>query len=245
MENLFDDKSVAIVGNGASLFNSAYGKEIDKHDVVIRIGTQVPMLLKEQHKKLNITHGIKTDVWAFELADDIKDVLETHYVEYTILFQMNPYYKNRLTFSFPFESFEKRSIDSIKKRLNEYKDSIKSTYTSKKLEQSEYDTKFRYIKKHSPHLLEAIRKQDKSAINFSDYENFIEFHPSCDLCVLDLVSQSRPKHVNVYGFDWGSPSNTNKNITFNLLLEKAFTKSFFEKERGYVFKKANKNETLV
>ena len=138
MENFFDGKSIAIVGNGKSLFDSTYGKEIDKHDIVIRMGAQVPPLFEKKNRKLYAaTHGTKIDVWAFELADDIKDVLENNYTESIILFQMNPYYKNRTTFSFPFESFEKRSIDDLKRRLNEYKDSLKSAYTNKKLMQAE------------------------------------------------------------------------------------------------------------
>lgn len=240
MDNLFDGKSVAIVGNGKSLFNSAYGKEIDKHDVVVRIGTQVPMTSKENRKKISSTHGAKTDIWTFELADDMKDILETHYEESVTLLQMNPYYKNRTVFSFPFESFEKRSIDDLRKRLNEYKDSIKAAYTNKKLEQSEYDTKFRYIKKHAPHLLGGIQKQDNMERGFTDYESLIDYHPSCDLCVLDLVSKSSPKQVNVYGFDWKESSNTNKDITTNLLLEKSFSQKFYGGVCGYTFKETKR-----
>jgi hypothetical protein len=236
MENLFEGKSVAIVGNGKSLYNYTYGKEIDKHDVVVRIGTCVPMTSKEKRRKMNLMCGTKTDVWAFELADDMKEVLETYYEESIILFQMNPYYKNRTTFSFPFESFEKRSIDDLRKRLNEYKDSIKAVYTNKKLEQAEYDTKFRYIKKHVPHLLGGIQKQDNIVRGFSDYESLIDYHPSCDLCVLDLVSKSRPKKVDVYGFDWRESSNTNKDITTNLLLEKSFSQKFYGSDCGFIFK---------
>ena len=90
-----------------------------------------------------------------------------------------------------------------------------------------------------PHLLEAIRKQDDESRIYSDFESLIDYYPSSDLCVLDLVSKSTPKNVNVYGFDWTESSNTNKDITMNLLLEKSFSQKFFGNGKGYVFKESN------
>ena len=47
-------KSVAIVGNAKSLFNSKYGEEIDKHDVVIRFNKGFPNNKESQGEKTTI-----------------------------------------------------------------------------------------------------------------------------------------------------------------------------------------------
>lgn len=54
------DKSVAVVGNAASLFDRQYGLEIDSHDVVIRLN-RAAIVTEKAHSIL--THGSKTTVW--------------------------------------------------------------------------------------------------------------------------------------------------------------------------------------
>lgn len=63
-ENLIKDKTVAIVGNGPSELGKNCGKEIDSHDVVIRINNyQISGYEKD--------YGSKTDIWIKCTSDDI------------------------------------------------------------------------------------------------------------------------------------------------------------------------------
>lgn len=59
MKEVFEGKTVSIVGNAASLFNTKYGPEIDSADVVCRIKRGFYMLKPWDEK----SHGKKTDVW--------------------------------------------------------------------------------------------------------------------------------------------------------------------------------------
>lgn len=60
LDLLIKNKSVAVVGNSLSLFDSEYGKEIDSHDVVIRFNKPAILL-----NNTNVSHGSKFDIWAF------------------------------------------------------------------------------------------------------------------------------------------------------------------------------------
>ena len=64
MNEWFDGKTVAIVGNAQSLFNKTYGKEIDSHDVVIRINRGIETCFNNAALP---SHGNKLDVWVFNL----------------------------------------------------------------------------------------------------------------------------------------------------------------------------------
>lgn len=59
MKEVFEGKSVSVVGNARSLFDKEYGKEIDNHDVVCRIKRGFYQLKTTDI----ISHGLKTDVW--------------------------------------------------------------------------------------------------------------------------------------------------------------------------------------
>lgn len=56
-----NNKKVAIVGNAQYLFQRSYGKEIDKHDIIIRMNRAA--ILYTNHYNY-YTHGSKTHVWA-------------------------------------------------------------------------------------------------------------------------------------------------------------------------------------
>jgi hypothetical protein len=64
MNEFFDNKTIAIVGNAKSLFSKLYGKEIDEHDIVLRINRGLEVCLNTKDIK---THGNKVDVWCFNL----------------------------------------------------------------------------------------------------------------------------------------------------------------------------------
>ena len=72
MESWFKDKSVALVGNALSLFDSCYGEEIDLHDVVVRLN-RAAMLYTRYN--CMASHGMKTNVWMFWWADTYMDKL--------------------------------------------------------------------------------------------------------------------------------------------------------------------------
>ena len=59
MKEVFEGKTVAIVGNAKSLFEKDYGSEIDSADVVCRIKRGFFMLQPKDVK----SHGKRTDVW--------------------------------------------------------------------------------------------------------------------------------------------------------------------------------------
>jgi hypothetical protein len=54
-------KTVAVVGNSQSLFDSCYGSDIDSHDIVIRFNKAAPLLISNVEN----SHGSKFDLWAF------------------------------------------------------------------------------------------------------------------------------------------------------------------------------------
>lgn len=70
MNEWFDDKTIAIVGNAKSLFDKKYGDEIDSHDVVIRINRGLEICT---NPRLRISHGGKVDVWCFNLYRSLEN----------------------------------------------------------------------------------------------------------------------------------------------------------------------------
>lgn len=58
----FKDKSVAVVGSGASVLKEEYGEEIDGHDIVVRINRGYPYERYRKHV------GTRTDVWSFGMG---------------------------------------------------------------------------------------------------------------------------------------------------------------------------------
>jgi len=63
---------VAIVGNSERLINSNYGKQIDDHDIVIRLNRAAPLFYDHYNidKQWVEGTGTKTDVWAMWRADE-------------------------------------------------------------------------------------------------------------------------------------------------------------------------------
>jgi len=61
------NKTVAIVGNSESLFEQRYGKDIDSHDVVIRLNRCTALFKPGEHSE---SHGDRTDVWSAWRVDE-------------------------------------------------------------------------------------------------------------------------------------------------------------------------------
>jgi len=62
MKTWFENKSVALIGNAMSLFDTEYGRDIDAHDVVVRLNKAAMLLNRFDAEK---SHGTRTDVWIF------------------------------------------------------------------------------------------------------------------------------------------------------------------------------------
>lgn len=69
MKEWFEHKSVAIVGNAASLFQKNFGKDIDDFDIICRINRGV--IIKD-----SICQGTRTDIWAYGTTNPIDDILK-------------------------------------------------------------------------------------------------------------------------------------------------------------------------
>ena len=78
-----NNKKIAIVGNAQYLFNRRYGREIDNHDVIIRMNRAAILYT---NKYDYYTHGSKTDIWAMWRYDEYENV--HHIVEPKYVIQM-------------------------------------------------------------------------------------------------------------------------------------------------------------
>lgn len=68
----FNDKTVALVGNAQSLFDSTHGELIDSHDVVVRLNKAASFW----DGSYPVSHGTKTDVWGIWSAYNFKHELD-------------------------------------------------------------------------------------------------------------------------------------------------------------------------
>jgi hypothetical protein len=82
MKKWFENKTVALVGNAASLFDKEYGEEIDSHDVVVRMNKAAMLINRFDAEN---SHGKRTDVWIFwsvgeyhKYFDKHRDVIKIH-----------------------------------------------------------------------------------------------------------------------------------------------------------------------
>lgn len=69
MKEWFEGKTVAVVGNAMYLFDREYGKEIDSHDVVVRLNKAAMLYARLDAEK---SHGKRTDVWMFWNTSEYK-----------------------------------------------------------------------------------------------------------------------------------------------------------------------------
>lgn len=69
MKEWFEGKTVAVIGNAMSLFEKQYGKEIDDHDVVVRLNRAAILYTRPE---VTLSHGTRTDVWIFWNTSEYK-----------------------------------------------------------------------------------------------------------------------------------------------------------------------------
>ena len=102
VKNFIKGKRVAIVGNSTSIFDTKYGKDIDKHDVVIRFNKGFPIKPTSQ--------GSKTDI--LMLACKLtRDMIKRYHAKYTIRRLNIPYYNYKCDFTFTDQFIKKISKD--------------------------------------------------------------------------------------------------------------------------------------
>ena len=128
MDEVLNGKSVAIIGNAQSLFKYKLGREIDLHDVVIRINRSASLCFVSKYKTIHTTHGTKTSIWAFSFADTMKSVLSRNSNKADYLLQMNDSTKNKVNHSFKFDSISRLDIMELKEKLNQYHDNKDVAY---------------------------------------------------------------------------------------------------------------------
>ena len=66
-----NNKKIAIVGNAQYLFNRRYGREIDNHDIIIRMNRAA--ILYTNHYNY-YTHGSRTNIWAMWRYNEYESV---------------------------------------------------------------------------------------------------------------------------------------------------------------------------
>lgn len=120
MDKVLNGKNVAIVGNAQSLFNYDFGREIDSHEVIIRINRSASLCFTSRYRTIHKTHGTKTTIWAFSFADTMKAVLSRNFINVNYLIQMNDRTKNKIEHKFNFDAISSSDIMQLKERLNQY-----------------------------------------------------------------------------------------------------------------------------
>lgn len=70
MKHWFEGLNVALIGNATYMFEREYGKEIESHDVVVRLN-KAAMLFTEMDREKS--HGKRTDIWMFWNAAEYKN----------------------------------------------------------------------------------------------------------------------------------------------------------------------------
>jgi hypothetical protein len=241
----FNGKKVAIVGNATSLFEQSYGKDIDSHDVVVRINRAAPICFLKNKREMKKTQGLRTDVWAFSFADTMKIELDEYHSVCDKLIQMNDQKKNKIEHNFHFECMSGDDIKVLIKSLNDMKKDMDKNFIREEMKKINYDEKFRHIKKHRAYLLQDIMQQDllkRLNMQLSANKTFV---PSTGLRVLEYISKCDPLLVNVYGFDWKETPTfydkksltrlTEEKHNHNYFLERDYCKKVYKEQFGYGF----------
>ena len=88
LQSYMEGKSIAVVGNGKCILDKAYGKDIDSHDVVVRINGGAPA-----HLKYPENAGLKHDIYSINM-DSAHHISRGNQAKYIL--RLNPLGKNKL-----------------------------------------------------------------------------------------------------------------------------------------------------
>jgi hypothetical protein len=180
-EAIVHDKSIAVVGNSNSLFSQEFGSEIDSHDFVIRFNKPATFYCDFD---VSVTHGLKTDVWAFwSIGAFIQRTLNK--LDESNLHK--EFYENNTIYKI------QACDNGHKKELTEYCDFTFSKEKFNRLNKKLISSSV-YLsldeKRHQSYLVRNTRNVLK------------KLEPSVGISVLEWLTYCRPKKVNVYGMDF-------------------------------------------
>lgn len=106
MKTWFANQSVALIGNAMSLFDKEYGKEIDEHDVVVRLNKAAMFYTNFDAAK---SHGTRTDVWMFWAVAEYREFIKTVTCKTMHMAHVGRGYKSpkRIDFYYPIDMRDK------------------------------------------------------------------------------------------------------------------------------------------
>lgn len=79
IKDLFTNKTIAVVGNAISLFDTSHGEEIDSHDIVMRINKGALICFGDVKPEIANSHGTQTDIWVLaKVSQELKQVYQSN-----------------------------------------------------------------------------------------------------------------------------------------------------------------------
>lgn len=187
-KDIVDNKTIAVVGNSLSLFDTEYGELIDSHDAVIRFNK--PAIFYPELENTQKTHGKKINVWAFvskssfinsvlNVDEKIETIKEKFYNDDTItkifMKKCPLYYESN--FTYPNEYYLDLSAD------------IKTVISKFKLCKNTLDAAM---------SIESAKKNSRSIA----LRNRYNYNYTTGTQTIHWLSKLNPKSVSIFGFDF-------------------------------------------
>jgi len=228
-DNFFHGKSVALVGNAASLRKGTFGKEIDQHDIVIRMNLGYPLTVRSDVDVSRVDAE-----WIHSRFIDQKS---TGRETFTLL---RPDVPDEVAAGVSGMSSTGRKTD------------IWSCSTSDRLRQTTYATVFNCIKVAChpayEHLSWKLLLKNKvlrlKHPIFEDLSTSLKLEPTSGLIWIEYLTRTKLKSLDLYGFDFFASGHIAR-TTPNVLQAGGKWPHDPAGERDYVLKNVLKADTRV